>query len=455
MLGSVQQMVHDNHSEFESKVHSQYAKYLKELPFFTNYFTICKAVSTEDTGLLNIDRLTGHNAPTRYNLIKNFPIFGMEEILLDLSEDSDIGFQTEYEGEGIILPNTIMPQVDDYFILTAVGKHFLFRVTEFKYDTILPKNYYKINFSIKAADDETYYEDFLERTIKTYVCIYDNYGTQDQFIIEEDSYKDAEKLQKLIDEISEAYLGCFYNEKYNCLLAKNPDGINFIYDAFINHFCNEENIFAQNPRNLWNLKFYEELRPEFKFLYHGNSIQEVIIHHDLELLASPRFMKYYDFIPTFTDSIFQFYGDFDIVGITISNRNINPFGQQVRTALPEELITDMIDGRSDTPDLMHNVLVRWMQNDIQYIGKLISNFTGRYRIRPTYTYCLLIPLFLHILYYYKKYLTSSNPFDSLNLADGDFISEATGDGEISNTTKDLKSGIIANHNVSAEKTVKV
>lgn len=407
--GFEKQIYHDNHSEFEQKVHSQYAKYLSELPIFTEYFHIIKALTTEDTGLLNIDKLTGDSSPFRYNLIKDFPLFGLEQILLDIEDSDDVGLQTNYEGEAIILPQTITPLPDDAFIATALGKKWFFRVIEIHYDTILAKNYYKINFVVKGVDNGYYYEDYLKKVNDTFICVYDNYGTQDAFLIKEENYDITNKLQKMADELSRKYLTFFYNEKYNALLVKNPHGYNMLYDAYVNYFCNEQSIFAQNPRNFWNYKFYVETRPEFEFFYNANSIQSVVINKDLELIQSPRFMRYYDTIPTFTDSIFQFYGDFDTSGITISERHINPFGRQIHPLIPQDLFEAICsNGNVDTTNLIYNVLVKYINNDIESVGKLLGNFNDKIRVRPTYSDYVLIPLFLYILYQYKKSVTKTN-----------------------------------------------
>lgn len=415
--GIEKQLFYDNHRDFERKVHSQYAKYLKELPFFTDYFHLVKAESTYDTGLLNVEKLTGEDSPLRYNLIKEFPLYGMEEILADLEDDDDIGLQTNYEGEAIILPQTITPLPDDHFAITAVGKRFFFRVTETHYDTILDRNYYKINFVIKAVDNDSYYNDFINRTVETFICEYNNYGTQDAFIIKEENYNIGEKLQKLADSLMKKYMMIFYNEKYNALVVKKHNGYGYYYDAFVNHFCNEQEIFAQSVRNLWNYKFYEELRPEFKYQYHGNSIQSAFINKDIELLSSPRFYKYFDNIPSFTDSIFQFYGDYDTTGVTISDRPINLFGRHNNLIVSEELIDSIVHNRNiETPDLIFNILVCYMNGNDEYAGELFKEFNEDIKIRPTYEYYVLVPIFLFVLFKYKKSITSSTN----NFVDFDF-----------------------------------
>lgn len=411
MLGTgfEKQIYHDNHKEFEQKVHSQYAKYLNEIPFFTDYFHIVKAMTTKDTGLLTVDKITSDNSPIKYNLIKDFPLFGLEQIQLDIDDSDEVGLQTDYQGEAIILPQTITPLPDDVFIMNALGRKYLFRVIEIHYDTILERNYYKINFVIKGVDNDYYYNDYMKKVVDTFICVYDNYGTQDAFLIKEENYNIKQKLQKMADVLSKKYITFFYNEKYNALLVKNPYGYNLLYDAYVNYFCNEQNIFAQNYRNLWNYKFYIETRPEFEILYNSGSIQSVVINKDIDLIRSPRFLRYYDLIPTFTDSIFQFYGDFSTSGITISDRYINPFGRQIHQILPEDLIVAIQNNEyTDTTNLVFNVLVKYINDDMDMVGKLLGNYEGSITVRPTYTDYVIMPLFLYVIYSYMKSITASN-----------------------------------------------
>ena len=68
----------------------------------------------------------------------------MEAIQLDI-DDNEEGLNSSYDGELIILPDTITPYPDDFFILEHKGHNFLFRVTGVNYDTIKSNNFFKIH----------------------------------------------------------------------------------------------------------------------------------------------------------------------------------------------------------------------------------------------------------------------------------------------------------------------
>lgn len=407
LMGSfVQQIVHDNHKVFLDKLHSQYAKFLDRLPFFTYYYTLSRVTSRTDTGLQNVERLTGPNAPTKYNLIRDFPLFGMDQIQLDLQDEDDAGLDTSYSGEAIILPNCIQPNVDDVFWLTAVGRHFLFRVTEVAYDTIAHKNYYKINFEVREADDTTELDAIEANQInKKYQCIYDNYGTQEAWILEDTVNDEVKLIDELYQKVTTSYMDCFYNKKYNCLMVKDPYSPYYIFDIYVNHFCNVNHIFDHDLQNLYNWRMYEEFPPDFKFLYKGHSLQTAVVAKDLELIQSPRLMKYYDTMPTFTDSIFQYYGDFDTKGVKITLHEYNPFGKKLHMALPKEFYENLKSGKVECVNLLKDVIIQYVHDKMTSVGELLGNYSSKLRIRPTYEDYILAPMFLYCVYQYRETLT--------------------------------------------------
>ena len=50
--------------------------------------------------------------------------------------DESFGFNTEGEGEGVILPSTIIPYVDDFFMIDYMNEDYLFHITKIEYDKV-------------------------------------------------------------------------------------------------------------------------------------------------------------------------------------------------------------------------------------------------------------------------------------------------------------------------------
>ena len=115
----------------------QYSKFLDKAPIYVTYYHINEAMSRADVGTGNIESELGIRSPIRFNKIKNFPIYNLPELKPDIEYDEN-GYDIELDcNDLVILPNTIKPRPGDYFIVSLPGmKEYLFRVTNFRYNTI-------------------------------------------------------------------------------------------------------------------------------------------------------------------------------------------------------------------------------------------------------------------------------------------------------------------------------
>jgi hypothetical protein len=146
-------LVNNNIFKYEDKLNSAFTRFLETTPTYVTYYNISSIESTVDLGFANVEKILGSQSPIRYSEVKNFPIYGMETIQIDLDEAEE-GLTGNYDGgELIILPDTIVPYPDDFFIIEHKGYDMLFRVTTVNYDTIKSNNFYKIGFSIKILFD--------------------------------------------------------------------------------------------------------------------------------------------------------------------------------------------------------------------------------------------------------------------------------------------------------------
>ena len=68
--------------------------------------------------------------------IKDFMIYGIEQIAVQMTNDDFGPTASEIEGEAIILPNTIIPYVGDYFNIDYTDEKLLFRITDATPDTL-------------------------------------------------------------------------------------------------------------------------------------------------------------------------------------------------------------------------------------------------------------------------------------------------------------------------------
>ena len=129
-------------TRYTERAASEYTKWLETKPNFVTFYHRYQLGSTYDKGLENVEGVIGLNSPNKYDKIEKFPIWGLNELSYDLSKE-DTGMSTSYEGEAIIIPNTISPLPDDFFTINYIGKVYIFKINNVVNDAIKSKPFYK------------------------------------------------------------------------------------------------------------------------------------------------------------------------------------------------------------------------------------------------------------------------------------------------------------------------
>lgn len=267
-----QNFINNNIFKFEDRLNTQTTRFLEQSPSYVTYFNIIKIESMVDLGFSNIENLLGPESPLQYSEIKDFPIYGIEPIQLRL-EDGDAGLDSSYEGEAIILPNTIKPTPHDFFILNYVGKDFIFMITSVDYDTIKSNNYYKCEFKVKYIHTDEV-ERIRKQVSEAYTCINTNIGTQDKSIILDDEAEWLRQMQLIYDDLCNRFKLYFFKEKYNSFVFKNKCGYE-IYDRYQAAFIQKHSIFNNKNDHMTIAIHNEDETDDFLFEY-DNSIYRMI-----------------------------------------------------------------------------------------------------------------------------------------------------------------------------------
>lgn len=276
ILVDEKRMVENNIFEFEDKLKSPTSRFMDTTPTYVTYYHINADESTTDEGFRDVASILGHRSPLKFKKITNFPIYGMDQVVLNL-QDSDQGLDTEFNGDALILPNTIKPLANDFFTIPYLHDAYVFRVTEIAYDTIMPDNFYKIGFQLEYIDPEK--EELLEKqSNESYTCVLDNIGTENKCLIESDVMLKVEKVRAMYDDIASTYMTLFYNETHNCLLGDLGLG-QTLYDPFMTEFVNRHALFNKK-HDLKTVIFTDELEDKFHRLKYEKSVYKFIERRD-------------------------------------------------------------------------------------------------------------------------------------------------------------------------------
>lgn len=181
----------------------------------------------------------GLDSPIKYNMIEDFMLYGIEQIAINM-ENEEFGPQaSEISGEAIVLPNTIIPYVGDYFVIKYTEEDLLFRVIDASPDTLENgANIYKIQYKLESSTLESILEhDNIE---DTYNMVINNIGTGFNPIIRHESYNMIKALDQVLYNLRTYYKSIFYKERVQTFVFLY-NGQRF-YDPYMIEFLKENKI---------------------------------------------------------------------------------------------------------------------------------------------------------------------------------------------------------------------
>ena len=421
-FNSPPEFINSNVTLLSQRQSSMYSIFLESKPTYTTYFHVNKIRSRTDKGLKMPERLNGVLSPIRYNKIINFPLYGIEQIQLQLEEEEE-GLTSDYNGEAIILPNTIHPTVDDYFLINYLEKPYMFRVVKYDYDTIKSNSYYKIEFELKSVDID-FYNDIEKQVVKTYYTQLENIGTEDNVFLTEEESLLKDGIKGLYNDLVVDYLNKYYYphaHPYNTLLFHQESEIywsdwDLIFDQNLVHFCNENKLFYEHD-STQAIYFYEEPRPYFLMDY-SKSIYDLVEHYE----AASRFDKINKFFclePTAVMySIFMYYRDKRVRYLHADPGDKTFFGHPTQEYIPPDFVTATTSGDiSELTNPIDKFISQWLidQTDHDSLLEIMKDIENHHNEYSFHNF-IFIPLLLYCL---------SNLYNSLGSGE-DSISDELG-----------------------------
>ena len=281
-----QRMIDENTFEYEEKIKAPTSRLVDQTPTFVTYYHINNEESTTDAGFTDVASILGFRSPFRFDCVEKFPIYGLEQIVLQINED-DQGIDTGYEGSAVILPGTIKPLPNDMFIIPILRDSYIFRVTSIEYDNIMPDNFFRIQFQLEFLDQE--WIDKLEnQKSDDYVCILENIGTDQSCILEKGVFTKVQEVKKMYREICDFYKAMFYSERHNVFLATIENG-RFLYDPFQTQFINEHKLFNERT-DLSTLILTAQYNDNKRKIKYARSVYRYIELRKKELLTNFKYM---------------------------------------------------------------------------------------------------------------------------------------------------------------------
>ena len=232
-----------------------YYKFTDKKPTPVTYWNINSTMSTLDQGTLQTYNQLGSEAPLRYNKVKNFQLYGIARMMIDIQIGEWGPESSPIEGDAYILPNTIVPMADDYFTIDYLkgdDKHLLFRITKADRDTLeTGANFYKVHYILDRTENESYKE-LQRQTVKTYEYIPSNVGTNFVALLEEDTKNLIVRLESSIDMLKDYFVSIFYRKNVQTFIySYTKDCDLLIYDPYMVEFLIRNSILGSNDRYIY------------------------------------------------------------------------------------------------------------------------------------------------------------------------------------------------------------
>ena len=340
LIFNEESLINGNIYKFENRLVSAASKYIANSAILTTYYSLRDNATTVDRGLQDIEELFGNKSPLRFNKIKNFPLYDFPQA--NPNNTDEIGIEDiTLEGECIVLPSTIVPNPNDFFILNHLKMIAVFQVADVQHDSMKSEGYYKIRYRLHSTSTETL-DNLEKQVVEKFNTELDALGTNINPIIQEDDFVLRRQIKLMVNKMIQSYHSLFYNKRHNCFLYSNlQDGTRWF------DLCGNEFMAKHNVMNMENsphaIVLHDKLRDNNLLLHMNTSIYSWI-----ELGCPKQMLQKFHFnltpVEDYKESSFFRWGDSDIQVIRpISlhhlgphNRGLSYFGKETLEAFLDE-----------------------------------------------------------------------------------------------------------------------
>lgn len=349
---------------------NDYSRYLNDkTPLYVTYFQ--KDIAKSGTGgvLENTLDLLGENSNTYYNQIKNIPVYNISDVSWN-TEETEFGLEsTSSESEGIILPDTVVPNVDDYFIVNSDGKDSVYRISNVEISHVVDKKYYKVSFFLSNND----YNQLVNQVSNKQELVLDN---TDFLIASDENVQQLKSIAECKDILIRQYLDMFYKEDIFAFKDSSIESY-FICDYAANFLMHED---------LLGGKFikYNE------FLHEVPTFYSSIKNQDVELSCE----EYIKFIPAnIRPGNPLYYSWFKSVNCIFIPSSDNPVIEDGTV----KLIFDKY-GNPDIDDALWSILNKFISDDLDVVYLINELRKNQYNFcRNTLDSFVIIPALLYVI----------------------------------------------------------
>ena len=299
-------LVNSQMYQYDTFLHSRLTKYTGAGRTLVTYFSINDPDTTTSLGFETTYQILGANSPLRYDKILNMILIGFSSLAPQDGQASSTQVRDyKLEGEAFIIPGTIMPKENDFFIVNHLHMNHLFRITQVTQDGLNTDGSYRVAYKLFSTNPNEI-EWIYKQTISEYVLDLQTIGGEDLTpVIGKEDFDLRNKLIQMVNDMVENYIARFYDKTHNCfILHLNGQSL---FDMCGNYFMARNSIMIRDNSN-GNIVLNPDKchYPSLETVYQYSPYKW--IERDAPLRYLDTFMYHTINGMTFPDSTFALYG---------------------------------------------------------------------------------------------------------------------------------------------------
>lgn len=220
------QLIYDENSlvngqmyKYDKWLHSRINKYTGSGRTLVTYFSINDQNTTDSLGLNDAYQILGIDSPLRWDEIEDFPLLGMSPLSPENGTTPSTTVRNyNLSGDAFIIPGTIMPKENDFFIVNHLKMTHLIRVTEVTQDGLNTDGSYRISYSLFTTQPSEI-EQLHRQVVGHYKTDLQTVGGEDLTpVIGKEDYELRSRLIRMVDDMVENYISNYYDHTHNCFV---------------------------------------------------------------------------------------------------------------------------------------------------------------------------------------------------------------------------------------------
>lgn len=393
LVRKAKDIINDNITGYLNQSSSDYTRLLEGSPTFVVYYHRNNKYSTEDAGLGGVKQIVGRESPSKFDRINDFALYKIDQTSLQ-NEFNEFGPNTTIEGEAVVLPGTIVPLPNDFFVIAYNGENFLFKISDVQPDKMQGLQFYKLQYELSS----NLVDDIEEQVQERMELVYDNLGAGERIVIKEEANRLLIKLENITDSLIDFYDVTFRHKRLNLFVYIYND--TSIYNEHLVKLLKDDSLLYRKNTYLSAIIMQDLIVPSG---YSNESFQETI-YWAVKNKSFAKLVYENFFIDTLSSKSLPFFRVDQQFGY-LRYSNLTPPSTGLIVPHNNELVSKITDNEPFTGGeyLLENTIISYINNELILNEDFLDSLFD-FEYSDSLTHFLLIPCILFILKEYKAQL---------------------------------------------------